>query len=101
MLIFIKFFLCGIFTSFLFPPFFLTPVGFIIFPYIIHLLNIKKDSLNYKGHFIAGILYGIGFFGVYLFWLREPFFLNENTKDYASFSFLLIIYCAIYFGFIF
>lgn len=101
MLIFIKFFLCGTFTSLLFPPFFLTPLGFIIFPYLIYLLNYNKKILNYKSHFFAGFFYGIGFFFILLFWLKEPFLLNENTKNYSSFSYLLIIYCSLYFGIIF
>ena len=101
MLLFLKFFLCGVFTSLLFPPFFLIPLGFIIFPYLIYLLDIKKNCLNYPLHFFAGFLFGLGFFSIFLLWLREPFFLVEKTKNYAFFSYLLVIYCSLYFGFIF
>ena len=101
MLLFLKFFLCGVFTSLLFPPFFLIPLGFIIFPYLIYLLDIKKNCLNYPLHFFAGFLFGLGFFSIFLLWLREPFFLVEKTKNYALFSYLLVIYCSLYFGFIF
>ena len=93
--------MCGVLTSFLFPPFFLIPLGFIIFPYLIYLLDAKKKKLNYPSHFLAGIFYGLGFFSILLLWLREPFFLDENTKNYAFFSYLLIFYCSLYFGFIF
>ena len=101
MLLFFKFFLCGVFTSLLFPPFFLIPLGFIIFPYLIYLLDTKKNCLNYPLHFFAGFLFGLGFFSIFLLWLREPFFLVEKTKNYALFSYLLVIYCSLYFGFIF
>ena len=101
MLLLFKFFLCGLLTSLLFPPFFLTPLGFIIFPYLIYLLENNKNILNYRSHFLAGFLYGLGFFSIYLFWLREPFLLDTNTQNYAFFSYALIIYCSLYFGFIF
>jgi apolipoprotein N-acyltransferase len=101
LLSFIKFFICGIFTSLLFPPFFLIPLGFVIFPYLLYLLNSKKNVLSYKSHFFSGFFYGLGFFSIFLLWLREPFFLEESTKNYAWFSYLLILYCSIYFGFIF
>ena len=93
--------MCGIFTSLLFPPFFLIPLGFIVFPYLIYLLNYKKFFLSYPLHFFAGFLYGLGFFSIYLLWLREPFLLDENTKNYAFFSYLLVVYCSLYFGFVF
>tara|TARA_B110000196_G_scaffold66092_1_gene55840 strand:- start:334 stop:1800 length:1467 start_codon:yes stop_codon:yes gene_type:complete len=101
LLLFLKFFLCGVFTSLLFPPFFLIPLGFIIFPYLIYLLDTNKNCLNYPLHFFAGFLFGLGFFSIFLLWLREPFFLVEKTKNYALFSYLLVIYCSLYFGFIF
>ena len=99
---FIQFFLCGIFTSFLFPPYFLIPIGFIVFPYIIYLFNHKEYLLlNYYYHFISGFLYGLGFFFIYLGWITEPFLLDDLTKSYSIFSYLLIIYCSIFFGCIF
>ena len=99
---FIQFFLCGILTSFLFPPFFLIPIGFIIFPYLFHLSQSKQFiSLNYKYHFISGFFYGLGFFSIYLMWIKEPFFLDDLTKNYFIFSYLLIIYCSLFFGVIF
>lgn len=93
--------MCGVLTSFLFPPFFLTPLGFIIFPYLAYLLNANKKILNYKLHFFVGFLYGLGFFSIYLLWLKEPFLLDVNTKKYSLFSYALIFYCSTYFGLIF
>ena len=101
MLIFFKFLICGLLFSLLFPPFFLTPLGFIIIPYLINLLIIKKSQLSYSKHFLSGFLFGFGFFSIYLMWVSEPFFLDENTSNYAFFSYVLIIYCSLYFGFIF
>ena len=98
----IQFFISGIFTSLLFPPFFLTPIGFIIFP-IIYFFLINKNYENQSSlfHFFSGLIYGIGFFSIYLFWIKEPFFVYEYSKKYSLFSYLLIIYCSLYFGIIF
>ena len=101
MLIYLKFFLCGVLTSLLFPPFFLIPLGFIVFPYLIFLLDNKKNLRGCRPHFFSGFVYGLGFFSILLFWLREPFFIDEIKKNYSFFSYVLIIYCSLYFGFVF
>ena len=99
---FIQFFLCGILTSLLFPPYFLIPIGFIIFPYIFYLINHKEYIvLNKYFHFLSGFFYGLGFFSIYLVWIKEPFLLDEFTKNYWIFSYTLIIYCSLFFGLIF
>ena len=99
---FIQFFLCGIFTSFLFPPYFLIPIGFIIFPYIFYLFNHKKYIASNKYfHFLSGFFFGLGFFSIYLVWIKEPFLLDDLTKNYWIFSYMLIIYCSLFFGLIF
>ena len=86
----------------MFPPFFLVPIGFIVFPYLFHLAQSKEFiHLNYKYHFISGFFYGLGFFSIYLMWVKEPFFLNNLTKDYFILSYLLIVYCSLFFGIIF
>ena len=33
--------------------------------------------------------------------IGEPFFIDEITKSYSFFSYILIIYCSLYFGFVF
>ena len=99
---FIKFFICGILTSLLFPPFFLIPIGFIIYPYLFYLINQKKFSiLKFRQHFLAGFSYGVGFLCIYLGWIKEPFLLDDSTKKFSIFSYLLIFYCSLYFGLIF
>jgi len=102
LIFFILFFLCGILVSFLYPPFFLTPAGFFIFPFLFYLLNHKNYiALSHKKHFFSGFIFGLGFFIIYLSWIKEPFFMEEITKKYFIFSYLLIIYCALYYGVIF
>ena len=94
--------MCGILVSFLYPPFFLTPIGFFIFPFLFYLLNHKSYiDLSYKKHFFSGFSFGLGFFIIYLGWIKEPFFIEDITKKYFIFSYLLIIYCALYYGVIF
>ena len=102
MKILIQFFVCGIFTSFLFPPFFLLPIGFFLFPFLFYLLvgtNFSKSS--HKEFFFAGFLYGLGFFIIYIGWIKEPFLIEKETKNYFFLSYLLIIYCSLYFGLVF
>tara|TARA_Y100000741_G_scaffold340532_1_gene302171 strand:+ start:65 stop:1537 length:1473 start_codon:yes stop_codon:yes gene_type:complete len=98
----ILFFICGILTSLIFPPFFLTPIGFLVFPYIFYLLNHKDFILlSYKYNFVVGFFYGLGFFLIFLGWIKEPFLLDLSTTNYSFLSYFVIIYCSLYFGFIF
>ena len=98
----IQFFICGIITSLLFPPFFFTFIGFVVFPYLFYLTNHKKYiTFGNKFHFLSGFIYGLGFFSIYLSWIVEPFLLIEETKKYSFLSYFLILYCSIYFGLIF
>ena len=100
--LFIKFLICGILSSLLFPPFFLIPLGFIIFPYLFLLFTRQEFlDLKYKQRFFLGFIYGFSFFSIYLGWVKEPFFVNENSKNYFFYSYILIIYCSSYFGLIF
>ena len=99
---FIQFFICGILTSFLFPPFFLTPLGLIIFPYLFYLINNKEfKSFSYVNHFFAGFIYGLGFFLIYLIWIKEPFLVDKSTENIFFLSYALIIYCSLFYGIVF
>ena len=98
----IKFFLCGIIASFLFPPFFILPLGFLVFPYLYFVLKEKKKQRTSKfSQFVFGVAFGLGLNLIVLYWVREPFSFNPVTKNYASLSFLLTFYISIYFGFAF
>ena len=89
----IQFFICGVITSLLFPPFFFTLIGFIVFPYLFYLTTHKKYILSgYKFHFLSGFIYGIGFLSVYLSWIDKPFLLSEETRIYSFFSYFLILF---------
>ena len=91
-MILLKFFIVGIFTALLFPPFFLTPLGFIIFPYIINLLKENPTKRKINNYFFIGFFYGLGFLVVLLFWIQSPFFTNDETKNFAMLSLLLPIF---------
>ena len=102
MIYIIKFFFCGIICAFLFPPFFLFPLGFLVFPYLYFLLKDKKIQIENKFiQFIYGTTFGLGISIIVLYWVREPFLFNPATKDYSPLSLLLTFYIAIYFGFVF
>ena len=85
----------------MFPPFFVLPLGFIIFPYFykqifkLHLIN------SLKVFFFSGFLYALGFFSIFLIWIQNPFYIFEETKNYALISFLLIIFLSFIFGIFF
>ena len=99
MLFLVQFLLSGIITGLLFPPFFLLPIGFIIYPFLFYLLNSKEyTSLSYPFHFLSGLLYGLGLLTILLVWIKEPFLLDSFTKKFSILSYLLIFYCSLYFG---
>ena len=96
MLFLVQFFLSGIFTGLLFPPFFLLPIGFFIYPFLLCLLNNKEYILlSYPFHFLSGLLYGLGLLIILLVWVKEPFLLDSFTEKYSIFSYLLIFYCCL------
>ena len=99
MKILVKFFICGLLSSLLFPPFFILPIGFIIFPFLFFLLiNKKFQNKNKLFHFNSGLTYGIGMNLVVLIWIKEPFLIDQSTNNFSSFSYLLVFYCSIYYG---
>jgi len=89
-------------TGLLSPPFFLLPIGFFIYPFLLYLLNNKEYALlSYPFHFFSGLLYGLGLLIVLLVWIKEPFLLDSFTEKFSILSYLLIFYCSLYFGFSF
>ena len=102
MIYIIKLFFCGVICSFLFPPFFLYPLGFIVFPYLFFILNDKKfQKINKFIQFVYGVFFGLGITIIVLYWVREPFLFSPSTESYSFFSFFLMLYVAIYFGIFF
>ena len=102
MIILLKFIVCAFLTALLFPPFFILPLGFVAFPFLFILLN-EKDFLqkSYSFHFFCGIVYGLILNSIILIWIKDPFFTDNTTKILVPFAYLLVLYCSIYFGFIF
>ncbi len=81
----------GLLTSLLFPPYFFLPLGFIIFPSLCLLLDTnRKNNINLN-IFKNYSLFGFGFFISYLFWVKNPFFVFEETKNFFLVFLLLII----------
>ena len=102
MILFLYFFILGLATGLLFPPFFLIPLGFLIYPLIFFLINTniyRSKTLVY--HFFAGFIYGLGVLSVILIWIQEPFLVDVSTEKYSYISFLLIFYCSFFFGLVF
>ncbi len=85
------FFILGLCTTLLFPPYHLFPLGFIIFPLICYLFDKKIDKFSRKKNFINFFIYGLGFFGSLLFWIRNPFFVFDETSSIFYVSILLIV----------
>jgi apolipoprotein N-acyltransferase len=86
----------------LFPPFFILPIGLIIFPFLFFLLVDKEfQNKNKSFHFISGLSYGISMNFVILVWIKEPFLIDQDTRNFYFISYLLIFYCSIYYGLLF
>ena len=82
----------------MFPPFFMLPLGFIIFPYLILLLlkNIYVSTL--VNLFFKGFCFGFGFLVIYLVWIYNPFRVYESTRPFAIIAILLPIFLSVFFG---
>ncbi|MDC3022019.1 apolipoprotein N-acyltransferase [Pelagibacteraceae bacterium] len=91
----------GFLTSLLFPPYFFLPLGFIIFPSLCLLLDLnRKNNINLN-IFKNFSLFGFGFFVSYLFWVKNPFFVFEETKNFFLVFLLLIILLSLILSLIF
>ncbi len=91
----------GLLTSLLFPPYFFLPLGFIIFPYLCLLLDLNKEDYSTLNIFKKFTIFGFGFFISFLFWVKNPFFVFEETKNFFLVFLLLIILLSIILGLIF
>ena len=79
-MIFFKFFILGLFTSLLYPPFFMLPLGFIIFPSLITLISNLSNQKSFLTFFFNGFVFGLGFLVIYLSWVHNPFLVYEVKK---------------------
>ena len=96
----IKYLILGIGTFLTFPPFFITPLAFIIFP-LICLEFDKLEKLSKKNYFIFGFTFALGFLGLYFLWMINPFLVFEETKNYSFLSIILILIISLIFASIF
>ena len=97
-MILLKFFILGVLSALLFPPFFMMPLGFVIFSYLIRLLNQISNKQNLFYYFSLGFFYGLGFLLVFLFWIQNPFLMNEATKNFSILGLILPVFLSIFFG---
>jgi len=95
------YFTLGLLTSLLFPPYFFLPLGFIIFPFLCLLLDSNRKNKNNLNIFKNFSFFGFGFFISYLFWIKNPFFVFEETKIFFPVFLLLIILLSLILSFIF
>ena len=97
-MILLKFFILGVLSALLFPPFFMMPLGLVIFSYLIKLLNQIPIKQNFFYYFSLGFFYGLGFLLVFLFWIQNPFLMNEATKNFSILGLILPLFLSIFFG---
>ena len=93
--------LLGFLTSLLFPPYFFLPLGFIIFPILCFSFDTLKNKLNRKKTFINSFCFGFCFFISFLFWIKNPFFIFDETRNFFLISILLIILLSLIFALVF
>ena len=74
------------------------PLGLVIFPYLIKLLNQISITQNLFYYFSLGFFYGLGFLLVFLFWIQNPFLMNEATKNFSILGLILPVFLSIFFG---
>ena len=91
----------GLLTSLLFPPYFFFPLGFIIFPSLCLLLDSNRKNNSNLNIFKNFSFFGFGFFINYLFWVKNPFFVFEETKNFFLVFLLLIILLSLILSLIF
>ena len=95
-MILLKFFILGVLSALLFPPFFMMPLGFVIFSYLIRLLNQISNKQDLFYYFSLGFFYGLGFLLVFLFWIQNPFLMNEATKNLSILGLILPVFLSIF-----
>ena len=74
------------------------PLGFVIFSYLIRLLNQISNKQDLFYYFSLGFFYGLGFLLVFLFWIQNPFLMNEATKNLSILGLILPVFLSIFFG---
>ena len=97
-MIIIKYLLTGALLTLLFPPFFILPIGFVLFPIICYQIDTIINKNKKLNIFYVFFLIGLGFFTTSLIWIINPFFVFEETKYYFPISFALPLIITIIFS---
>ena len=95
------FFILGFLFSLLFPPYFFAPLGFLIFPFVCIYIEKNKYNLKKITFFKYSFSFSFSFLLSFLFWIQNPFYVFDETKNIFFLSFLLIILLALIFSLIF
>ena len=95
------FLILGIFTTLLFPPYFIYPLGFVIFTYICFYIEKNIQDLNFIKLFIHAFFFSFSFFGSLLFWMGNPFLIYEETSNLFILPIFFIFFIGILFSIIF
>ena len=93
-----KFLILGFIISLLFPPYFFAPLGFVVFPYICIFIENNKFNLKKIDLFKYSFSFSFAFLLSFLFWIQNPFYVFDETKNIFFLSLLLIILLAFIFS---
>ena len=85
----------------MFPPFFMLPLGFIIFPLLTKFILEDFNERTFINFFLKGFFFGFGFLAIYLSWIYNPFLVYKATKPFAIMAIFLPAFISIFFGFSF
>jgi len=96
--IYLNLFFLGSITTLLFPPFFFIPIGFLIIPYFFYKIIGFANQKTIKESFIEGFFYGLGLNFFLFFWLKNPFLIDQETKNLFFLSYLFVFYASIFYG---
>ena len=98
MKIYLTLFFLGSTTTLLFPPFFFIPIGFLIIPYFFYKFVVFSNQKKIRESFTEGFFYGLGINLFSFFWLKNPFLIDEETKNLFYLSYLYVVYASIFYG---
>ncbi len=97
----ILFIIIGFIISLLFPPYFFLPLGFILFPFLCYFIDNNKKILSNINLFNLSFCLGFSFFFSFLFWLQNPFYVFDETRNFSFLFILLVILLSLIFSFVF
>ncbi len=97
----LAFFILGLLTSLLFPPYFFFPLGFLIFPVLCHTIEKNITTIKKIHIFKYSFFYSFGLLISFLFWMQNPFFVYNETKILFFLFIILIIFLSLIFSTIF